>query len=128
MNTRLNQLLEMLNSQSMGVVTQAELIDALRLISAHHNLEAIVTCTRRIFEFEQLYPNLLDHPIENLAPRLDILRRISQLVFAEEHFKQSHLPKDSPCPLTPFTAHNPNDLDIVKRVNSTLIAINHCCI
>jgi integrase len=104
----------------MGVVTQAELIDALRLISAHHNLEAIVTCTRRIFEFEQLYPNLLDHPIENLAPRLDILRRISQLVFAEEHFKQSHLPKDSPCPLTPFTGDSPIcDLMLLNRYDGT---------
>ncbi len=116
MNARLKQLLDMLNSQGMGVVTQAELIDALRLISAHHNLEAIVTCTRRIFEFEQQYPNLLDHNIENLSPRLDILRRISQLDFAEDHFKQSHLPKDSPCPLTPFTGDSPIcDLMLLNR-------------
>lgn len=121
MNVRLKQLRQMLNKGKGKPVTQGQLVDALRLISAHQSLEAIVTCTYRIFELERKFPNILNHQIDDLAPRLEILKRISELDFADEHFKTSHLPKDSPCPLMPQTGDSPIcDLLLLNRHDGTL--------
>lgn len=107
MNQRLNELRGMLNQQELKHVTQEQLVDALRLISAHHNLEAIVLCMRRLFELQRKFNDLLDHPIEDLSDRLKILMRISLLEFADEHFQRSHLPNESRTPLYPCSWNSP---------------------
>lgn len=107
MNARLSKLLSILQASGRPGLSRQELIQSLHVLGAPHSLEGIIKVCRHFSELAQTYPELCNHPIENLARHLEILEEIAYLKDTPDEFRDSHQRIDSPTPLYGFTGDGP---------------------
>ena len=104
MNPRFTELLALLNADKRSNVTEEDLVLALHVVSAHRGLRGICLALRYFFLFADERGDEFDFKSFRLTKRFKLLRRISRLTNAPEHYWSGYTSEKSrPLPVRPDT-------------------------